>query len=97
MKVRFTPSGRRQFLDAVAYIVRDDPVAARRFRQRVEAAPLVQAVGMALLLVVFSTVGAPRWLAMLAIALFAILWYAYVLQSRLADRASSLLAEVHRA
>ena len=37
MKVRFTPSGRRQFLDAVAYIVRDDPVAARRFRQRVEA------------------------------------------------------------
>ena len=37
MKVRFTPSGRRQFLDAVAYIVRDDPVAARRFRQRAEA------------------------------------------------------------
>ena len=37
MKVRFTPSGRRQFLDAVAYIVRDDPVAARRFRERAEA------------------------------------------------------------
>jgi len=37
VKVRFTPSGRRQFLDAVAYIVRDDPVAARRFRQRAEA------------------------------------------------------------
>lgn len=37
MKVRFSPSGRRQFLDAVAYIVRDDPVAARRFRQRAEA------------------------------------------------------------
>ena len=58
---------------------------------------LVQAIGMALLLVVFSTVGAPRWLVMLATALFAILWYAYVQQSRLADRASSLLVEVHRA
>jgi plasmid stabilization system protein ParE len=37
VKVRLTPSGRRQFLDALAYIVRDDPVAARRFRQRAEA------------------------------------------------------------
>ena len=36
-RVRFTPSGRRQFLDAVAYILRDDPGAARRFRQRAES------------------------------------------------------------
>jgi len=35
-RVRFTPSGRRQFLDAVAYILRDDPGAARRFRQPAE-------------------------------------------------------------
>ena len=35
-RVRFTRSGRRQFLDAVAHILRDDPVAARRFRQRAE-------------------------------------------------------------
>jgi plasmid stabilization system protein ParE len=34
VKVRFTPSGRRQFLGAIAYILRDDPAAARRFRQR---------------------------------------------------------------
>ena len=37
-RVRFTPSGRRQFLDAVAYIMRDDPAAARRSRQRAESA-----------------------------------------------------------
>ena len=36
MKVRFTPSGRRQFLGVVAYVARDDPTAARRFRQRAE-------------------------------------------------------------
>ena len=36
-RVRFTPSGRRQFLDAVAYILRDNPAAARRFRQRAES------------------------------------------------------------
>jgi len=36
LRVRFTRSGRRQFLDAVAYILRDNPVAARRFRQRAE-------------------------------------------------------------
>lgn len=35
-RIRFTPSGRRQFLDAVAYILRDNPAAARRFRQRAE-------------------------------------------------------------
>ncbi len=37
MKVRFTPSGRRHFLDAIAYIVRDDPAAAGRFKRRAEA------------------------------------------------------------
>jgi len=35
-RVRFTPSGRRQFLDTIAYIRRDDIRAARRFRQRAE-------------------------------------------------------------
>jgi toxin ParE1/3/4 len=35
-QVRFTPSGRRQFLDAIAYIRRDNPDAARRFKQRAE-------------------------------------------------------------
>jgi plasmid stabilization system protein ParE len=34
MRVRFTPSGRRQFLDAVGHIARDNPAAARRFKQR---------------------------------------------------------------
>lgn len=36
MTVRFTPSGRMQFLRAVAYIHQDNPSAAKRFRQRVE-------------------------------------------------------------
>ena len=35
-RVRFTLSGRRQFLAAVAYILADNPAAARRFRQRAE-------------------------------------------------------------
>ena len=34
MKVRFTPSGDRQFLDVIAYILADRPTAARRFYQR---------------------------------------------------------------
>lgn len=34
MRVRFTPAGRAQFLAAVEYIRRDDPAAARGFRQR---------------------------------------------------------------
>lgn len=38
MKVRFTPAGRRQFVDAVSYIRRESPVAAAAFRQRAEAA-----------------------------------------------------------
>jgi toxin ParE1/3/4 len=36
MRVRFTPSARREFLAALTYIRRDDPAAARRFRDRVE-------------------------------------------------------------
>ena len=36
MKVRFTPSARVQFLGALAYIRRDKPSAAMRFRRRVE-------------------------------------------------------------
>ncbi len=36
MKVRFTPSARAQFLSALAYIRRDKPLAAVRFRNRTE-------------------------------------------------------------
>ena len=36
MKVRLTPSARRDFLDAVAFIQRDNPDAARAFRRRAE-------------------------------------------------------------
>ena len=36
MKVRFTPSARAQFLSALAYIRRDKPSAAIRFRDRTE-------------------------------------------------------------
>lgn len=36
MSVRFTPSARSQFLAAIAYIKRDNPEAARRFRDRAE-------------------------------------------------------------
>ena len=36
MRVRFTPSARAQFLAAISYIHRDNPEAARRFRQRAE-------------------------------------------------------------
>lgn len=38
MQLRFTPSGRAQFLAAVAYIRGDDPAAAKRFRDRAEKA-----------------------------------------------------------
>lgn len=38
MKVRFTPSGRLQFLTALAYIQRDDRQAASKFRDRAESA-----------------------------------------------------------
>ncbi len=36
MKVRFTPSGRAQFLAALEYIYRDNPSAAVRFRRAAE-------------------------------------------------------------
>lgn len=36
MKVRFTPSGRLQFLTALAYVQRDNPSAARKLRERAE-------------------------------------------------------------
>ena len=36
MKILFTPTGRRQFLEAVAYIHRDNPSAAVTFRQKTE-------------------------------------------------------------
>ena len=38
MKVRFTPAGREQFLEAVSWIRRESPGAAATFRQRAEAA-----------------------------------------------------------
>lgn len=36
MRVRFTPTARSQFLEALAYIRRDNPAAARQFRDNVE-------------------------------------------------------------
>lgn len=36
MKIRFTPTARTQFLSAIAYIRRDKPSSATRFRQRAE-------------------------------------------------------------
>ena len=38
MKILFTPSARKQFLEAVSYILADDPRAALRFRRKVERA-----------------------------------------------------------
>ncbi|MCX5811810.1 MAG: type II toxin-antitoxin system RelE/ParE family toxin [Proteobacteria bacterium] len=38
MKVLFTPTGRRQFLEAIAYIYRDNPSAAVDFRKKAEEA-----------------------------------------------------------
>lgn len=38
MKLRFTPTARTQFLEALAYIRQDKPSAARRFRERAETA-----------------------------------------------------------
>ncbi|MEX2145519.1 MAG: type II toxin-antitoxin system RelE/ParE family toxin [Candidatus Rokuibacteriota bacterium] len=34
MRVRFTPSGRKRFLDIVGHILRENPIAARRFTRR---------------------------------------------------------------
>ena len=36
MRIFFTPSGRRQFLEAIAYIDRDKPSAAINFRKKAE-------------------------------------------------------------
>jgi len=36
VKIRFTPSARIQFISALAYIHRDNPQAALRFRHRAE-------------------------------------------------------------
>jgi plasmid stabilization system protein ParE len=36
VKIQFTPSARRQFLAALQYIRRDDPLAARNFRKKAE-------------------------------------------------------------
>jgi plasmid stabilization system protein ParE len=36
LKVLFTPSGRNQFLDAIAYICRENPTAANAFRRKAE-------------------------------------------------------------
>ena len=36
MKIRFTPSARGQFLSALAFIQRDNPPAARKFRRTAE-------------------------------------------------------------
>jgi plasmid stabilization system protein ParE len=38
VKVRFTPSGRIQFLQAVSYILQHNPQAAIKFRKRAERA-----------------------------------------------------------
>ncbi len=38
MKILFTPTGRRQFLDAIVYIYRDNPSAAVAFRKNAEKA-----------------------------------------------------------
>jgi len=36
LKILFTPTGRRQFLEAIAYIYRDKPSAAVAFRRKAE-------------------------------------------------------------
>ena len=36
MKVKFTPSARRQFLEGLEYIRQDSPTAARQFREKAE-------------------------------------------------------------
>jgi len=36
VKVRFTPSGKAQFLSAIGYILQDNSLAARRFREKAE-------------------------------------------------------------
>ena len=38
MKLRFTPSGRTQFLQVLSYLLQDNPQAARQFRKKAERA-----------------------------------------------------------
>jgi toxin ParE1/3/4 len=38
LKVRFTPTGRAQFLEAIIHIYRDNPSAAVNFREKTEKA-----------------------------------------------------------
>jgi toxin ParE1/3/4 len=37
VKIKFTPSARRQFLEGLEYIRQDNPAAAHRFRKKAEA------------------------------------------------------------
>jgi plasmid stabilization system protein ParE len=37
VKIKFTPSARRQFLEGLEYIRQDSPMAARQFRLKAEA------------------------------------------------------------
>ena len=37
MRIKFTPSARRQFLEGLEYIRQDSPTAARQFRDKVES------------------------------------------------------------
>jgi len=37
VKITFTPSARRQFLEGLEYIRQDSPTAARQFREKAEA------------------------------------------------------------
>ncbi len=60
-------------------------------RQRFHALVfLTQAMGAAVLFVLFTLIGAPRGLNLFTVALFALLWLLFVRQTRAADRASSL-------
>ena len=36
LQIKFTPSARSQFLDGISYIKKDNPIAAKLFRQKVE-------------------------------------------------------------
>jgi toxin ParE1/3/4 len=36
MRIRFTPAAERSFLNAIEYILEEDPAAAKRFRDRSE-------------------------------------------------------------
>ena len=48
------------------------------------------------IIALFRTDGVPNWALIPFIALLALQWYAQVRHSRLADRAASLLEDLHR-